>query len=339
MVGPVILGIVLAMVAAAVASAAEAWHARRVRRVAYLAYGSAGEPAAWVRAVPVLRVVGVGLSVWGLVVLLLVQPESKDREPDPEASQHLLVCMDASPSMYVADAGPDPRNPEMRNIRAGNVVQAILDRLDAEQTRITVFAIYTGALPVAEETFDKNVARNFFDGVPMYAAFDAGPTRLTSGVGEALEYARRWERGSALLLVVSDGDSERGESIRAIPNSIADAIVIGVGDPRRATDVSGHRSKQNGDSLRKLASRLGGRYFDANERHLPSSVLAGLSMVQPSVADGIGLRDLGVAVLAIGAVLTAFVGPMLAAFGVRRAAGPAIVHEREPRRSEIGVTA
>ncbi len=53
-----------------------------------------------------------------------------------------------------------------------------------------------------------NVVRNVLDGLPLYAAFEAGPTKLSSGVNDALAYARKWKADSATLLVISDGDSE-----------------------------------------------------------------------------------------------------------------------------------
>lgn len=94
-----------------------------------------------------------------------------------------------------------------------------------------------------------NVVRNLLDGLPLYAAFESGPTKLSSGVNEALNYARKWEAKSATLVVISDGDSEEKIAVRLIPSSIADTIVIGVGDPMRPTMVSGHRSTQDTTSL------------------------------------------------------------------------------------------
>ncbi len=93
----------------------------------------------------------------------------------------------------------------------------LLDRLDTETTRVTVFAVYTKSIPVIEETFDMNVVRNLLDGLPLFAAFEAGPTKLSSGVNDALQYARQWESKSATLVVVSDGDSEERAEVRPFP--------------------------------------------------------------------------------------------------------------------------
>jgi Ca-activated chloride channel family protein len=296
---------------------AEWVHERRMRRVSHLAFGAEGKPRAWTTSAPVLRSVGAGLVTFGLIVLTMQEPEAVETRPTAEASKHLLVCLDASPSMYVADSGPSGK--EKRSVWAGQLIQAILDRLDTETTRVTVFAVYTKGLPVIEATFDMNVVRNLLDGLPLYAAFESGSTRLTDGVAEAMEYARQWEPNSATLVVISDGDADNKKPVRFVPSSIADAIVIGVGDPVRPTMVAGHRSKQDATSLRALAQKLGGIYYQGNSKHLPSEVLNELTMIRPRVTDAIGLRELAFITIGAGAGLLALVGPALSVFG-RRAA-------------------
>jgi len=315
MVSPWTAGLLSAVAAGSLAAAGEWLHARRVRRVSVLAFGRAGRAARWAAAVPTLRVCGMALAAWGLAVLLMMQPGPVEVEPAAEASKHLLVCLDSSPSMFVRDAGPDPLERVSRMVRAGHVLQAILDRLDARETRVTVFALYTDALPVVEETYDKDVVQHLFDGLPMYMAFEAGPTELVPGVAKALEYARRWPKQSALLVVVSDGDISGGARIRAIPQAIADSIVIGVGDPRRSTRVAGHASKQDTASLRALAGQLRGLYHEGNRRHLPSRALAQLRVIKPRLEDAIGLRDAAVGALSVGSAILGVLGPLLAAFG------------------------
>ena len=312
---PVMLATIVALGVGAVVALAEWVHQRRIARVAHLAFGLPGRPRAWVRAVPTLRTVAGALVAWGLVVLLLQEPEVVETRPTKEASKHLLVCLDASPSMYVADSGPSGR--EKRAVWAGELIQAILDRLDTETTRVTVFAIYTKGLPVIEDTFDMNVVRNLLDGLPLYAAFEAGQTKLADGIGDAMEYARAWEPNSATLVVVSDGDADSQKPVRFVPSSIADSIVIGVGDPVRPTMVAGHRSKQETTSLRTLASSLDGVYYQGNSKHLPSEMLNGLTMIKPRVTDAIGLRELAFAAIGAGATVLALAGPALSLFGRR----------------------
>ncbi len=106
MLDPSILGLGCAVVVALLVAVAETLHSRRIERVAHLAFGVGGRPRWWVVVAPVVRVLSAAAVVWGLVVLALLPPRTIEKEPTQEASKHLLVCLDASPSMFVEDAGP-----------------------------------------------------------------------------------------------------------------------------------------------------------------------------------------------------------------------------------------
>jgi len=314
MVNNVFFSAVLAALGIGICVAVAEWiHNRRIARVAYLAFGNKGQARYWAAFAPIVRCVGASLTAFGLMTLFLMEPSAIEKEPTQNASKQLLICLDASPSMYVADSGPDGK--KKRAVWAGEVIQAILDRLDTDTTRVTVFAVYTKSIPVIEETFDMNVVRNLLDGLPLFAAFDSGPTRLSSGVNEALTYARKWGPRSATLVVISDGDSEDKIAVRSIPSSIADSIVIGVGDPTRPTMVSGHRSTQDTSSLKSLANKLKGIYHQGNNRHLPSEVLSRLAMVQPRIGEGVGIREVALGCIMIGGCLVTLIGPALLLLG------------------------
>jgi hypothetical protein len=261
-----------------------------------------------------------------MAILLFLEPAAVEKEPTSEASKHLLVCLDASPSMFVEDSGPDGKT--KRAIWAGEVIQAILDRLDAESTRVTVFAVYTKSIPVIEDTFDMNVVRNLLDGLPLYAAFESGSTKLSTGINDALTYARRWKPDSSTLLIVSDGDSNDQSQIRSMPASIADTIIVGVGDPVRPTMIFGHRSTQDVASLKSLALKMKGIYHQGNNKHLPSSILDKLTMIRPRIGKGMGLREWAVWCIGIGGWILALIGPALLLFG-KNASAHYVVQKRQ----------
>lgn len=318
---PVYFASAIALVVLLLGGFAERMHAKRVGRIAYLLYGETEKGSAFARFSPLLRCVAMAGCIWGLVILLLVPAEVAEIEPDPDASKHLLICLDASPSMFLEDSGPKlpgEENAQQRIVRAGDVMRAILDRIDAEKTRVTVFGVYTRAVPILEETFDKSVVDNLFDGLPIFAAFEQGETKLSSSVSDAVEYARRWPAGSTLLLIVSDGDSNDTTPIRAVPKSIAETLVIGVGKTNSATTIAGHASKQDAASLRRLASELRGTYFDANQMHLPTSILDRLAVVQPRVGNRVQLRDAALIIFSCGAVVLAALVPLLSLLGTPR---------------------
>lgn len=310
--------IAIALLVVGVVALAEWLHARRVRRIARLAFGPDARPSFWTALVPGARIVAAGLVTWGLLYLGAYDPVEIDRRPAKNASKHVLLCFDASPSMHIADAGPE-KEKVSRAIWGGKVAQAILDRLDMETTRVTIVAFYTEALPIVKETFDKEVVRNVLDGLPMYAAFEPGGTDVSKGLAEAFEVARPWPKDSTLLVVVTDGDSAGNPAPGRAPSSISDSIVIGVGDSNRTTPLWGRPSRQDSASLRQLAVRLGGVYHDGNVKHLPTAVLDGLTMIQPRPGANLALRDLALFAVGFGGFTLALATPTLLMFGRRRA--------------------
>lgn len=317
----------IALAVAAIAGVGEWVHRRRVSRVARLAFGPSGRPSQWVAAAPFVRVMGIAAAAWGASVLIAYDPVGGDQTPAPRASKQLLIALDVSPSMLLKDAGPDAER-VTRSQWAGKVVQGVLDRLDMKQTRITMVAFYTKAMTVLTDTTDKNVISNMFDGLQLHVAFDPGQTDLASGVNAALQVARPWARRSTTLIVISDGDAKSELGQVTLPPAIADTIVIGVGDPTKATIISGHSSKQETLSLKALAARLGGVYHEGNRLHLPKEVLANLAMISPHAGGEIGMRDAALIALGVGCSLTALIGPALMLLGLKRG------HARE-RRSRL----
>ena len=292
---------------------AEWLHARRVARVARLAFGPSGRASNWTIVVAPSRTIAAALATWGLMFLVTYDPIEIDRKPAKIASNHLLVLLDVSPSMQLKDSGAEAQGIS-RAKRAGEVVQAVLDRLDMENTRISIVAFYTDALAIVQDTFDKEVIRNALDGLPMYTAFEPGPTDLKKGLVKAFEIARLWPADSATLLIVTDGDVATGIP-SVIPSSIADTIVVGLGDPVKSSDVNGHASRQDTMGLRQLATRLGGFYHDGNRKHLPSDVVNSLTMIAPRVGGNWSVRDLALLAVGIGCSTLAFIGPLLTFFG------------------------
>jgi len=311
------LAFLAALATTLIASLAEWRHARRVARVARLAFGPAGAPAWWAGAAPVVRIAGLSAAVWGAIILAHWDPVETDVKPSPRAARQLLVVLDVSPSMNLKDAGPEV-DKVSRGVWGGRVLQGILDRLDMKDTRVSLVAFYTKALPVLQDTTDKNVVSMVTGGLPLYVAYDAGETDMASGLEQAFELSKGWARGSTTLVVISDGDLKAAPRVPRKPLSIADVIVIGVGDPSKATIISGHTSKQDEWTLRQLAASLGGYYHQGNTRHLPTEVVEKLASISPRVGSLIGTREAALAALGAGGGMVGLIGPMLAWFGVRR---------------------
>ena len=311
------IALLAAVAALLLATLGEWMHAKRTARIARLAFGETGRPARWTVIAPFVRVLGLTLTAFGAAILFQFDPIESDDTPNPRASRQLLVVLDVSPSMNLKDSGPDTEK-LMRGVWAGTVLQGILDRIDMKDTRISLIAFYTKALPMLQDTTDKNLLPNLMDGIPLYTAFKSGDTDMQSGSDAAFAMAKGWARGSTTLVVISDGDLTKTVNPGPRPASIADVIVIGVGDPVRGMVLSGHNSRQDAWVLKTLAGRLDGYYHDGNTKHLPSEIIDQLTMIAPRVGDVLSLREAGLVALGFGCAALGLIGPLLLWFGTPR---------------------
>jgi Ca-activated chloride channel family protein len=299
----------------ALAALAEWLHVRRCQRVARLAFGPAGRAREWTVVVPWLRVLAISALVWGLFTLLAIKPRSARSDKVPEGGyRHLVLALDVSPSMQLQDAGPAGQ--QTRAKRASDVLMSLLQRIAIDQVRVSIVAFYTGAKPVLVDTFDLELVKNALDDLPLDLAFDPGKTSLLGSVRDAAELAKAWQPQSTTLVVVSDGDTIPDTGLTELPRSILRTLIVGVGDSRAGKFIDGHQSRQDLSTLRQLAGRLRGVYFDANEKHLPSDLLRSLARTLPMRdTRERGRRELALAAVGIGSFVLAALPVALALAG------------------------
>ncbi len=302
--------------AALLATVAEVLHARRVAQLKRLAFGPDEGAALWAKLTPAFRALAVAALAWGLTTLLMLSPKihRADASIEEGPPKRLLLVLDVSPSMRLEDAGPSGEQPRMG--RASDVLESFFKRVAISTYRISVVAVYNGAKPVVVDTRDLEVVRNILNDLPMHYAFNAGRTDLFAGLDEAAEIAAPWEPDSTVLMLVTDGDTVPSTGLPAMPASISDVLVIGVGDPRQGSFIDGQQSRQDVATLRQLAVRLKGTYHDANEKHIPSALIASLGR-DSSSGDLVRLTRREYALIAIGlsALVLAALPPLLQHFG------------------------
>jgi Ca-activated chloride channel family protein len=318
---PVLVAALVAIGAALLAALGEVLHAARVRRVARLAFGPGGRPRAWTWAAAPLKVLAVAGLAWGLVVLLLLEPEPKKVERVAEGDErHVVLVLDVSPSMRLEDAGP--QLDESRLKRADELLQSFFARVPVERYRVSVVAVYNGAKAVVVDTTDLEVVRNILGDLPMHYAFDPGKTRLFDGLEAAADLARPWNPRSATVLVLSDGDTVPARGMPRMPASVRSVLVIGVGDPRAGTWIDGKQSRQDVATLRQLGARLGGAYVDGNQRHVPSDVIElALGRTETSAFEQLTLREYALGAVGLGAAALALLPLLLNTLGTSFPAG------------------
>ena len=306
------------------AALGELLHARRVRAVAHLVHGPDGRPTPLARIAPPLRTLALGGVVWGLVTLLFVDPKVHKSEEIPDSEwRHLLLVYDVSPSMLLKDAGPNGNL--TRAARSRELLESLFERVPIGKFKITVIATYNGAKPVVEDTKDLEVVRHMLSEVDMRFAFKAGSTKLFDGIAEAARIAKPWRVGSALLVIVSDGDTVPATGMPTLPPSIGGTLVVGVGDNLAGKFIAGHQSKQDESTLRQVAIRLGGEFHNGNKRHVPSDVLAAAAAdARAALIEQLTLREYALLAIVVSTMLLALLPMLLHWFGTRWQPGAAV---------------
>lgn len=311
---------------------AEALHHRRCRALAPLAFGPTRRPAVWARAAPALRVLGLAALAWGLAALLTVDPKVHKAAGEEELEErHLLLVLDVSPSMRLKDSGP--KGDQSRMQRARELMGSFFRRVPMAAYRSTVIAVYNGAKPVVVGSRDLGILRNILGDLPMHYAFRPGKTELLSGLREAAKVARPWKPKSAVLVLISDGDTVPPTGMPVLPPSIADVLVVGVGDPVNGRFIDGRQSRQDRSALRQIAVRLRGRYHNGNARHLSSTVLGELGRSgDASPLERLSRREYALIAVGASAAWLALLPLLLHLFGAawRPGARPRSTQENKP---------
>lgn len=320
------------MLAALACLAAEWLHAWRVERVARLAFGPSGKPASWARLAPLARTAAIGALCWGLAMLWLLPPRAHRGGEVPENERRqLLLVLDVSPSMRLADAGPTGK--QQRAQRAADLLASFFARIPLDRYRTSIVATYTEAKPVVVGTSDLEVVRNILHDLPMQYAFPAGSTDLLSGIREAARMAQPWNPRSTTLVLLSDGDTVAPTGMPTLPASIDRMLVVGVGDPVAGQFIDGHMSRQDVSTLRQMAVRLRGKYFNGNAKHLPSDLVRTIAL-----GEGVGLderltlREYALLAAFVGATVLAVLPWLLTTFGTRWSPGVKAGVIRTPSR-------
>lgn len=305
----------------------EVLHARRVHRLRHLVFGPKGAPAAWAAAAPFLRILSSSALAWGLTTLIFVEPKVHAGEEIPEDEwRHLLLVYDVSPSMMLKDAGAS--GDQTRHERARELIDSMFERVKIGQYKVSVIATYNGAKPVVTDTKDIEVVRHMLTEVDLQYAFKVGKTKLFDGIQVACDLARSWRVNSALMVVVSDGDTVPSTGMPKLPPSIGGTLVIGVGDHLSGSFIGGQQSRQDESTLRQVAIRTGGEFHNGNRRQVPSDILnAAAKDSRKPLLEQLTLREYALFAVLVASLLLALLPVLLHYFGTRWRPGVPFVRE------------
>lgn len=271
-----------ALAAAGIGALGEWLHARRTARISPLAFGPAGKPRAWTGVASFVRIAALAGIAWSLITLLAYNHLVRERDQRAVTTRHLMVLLDVSPSMLLADAGEG--GADLRNTRASAVLKSVLDRVPGDNIRFSAAGFYTEARMMVKECKDRELILHLAGGTPFHITYKPGKTDIVASLNQAGEFMKEWPRKSTTLLVISDGDSMAPTGLKPMPSCVSNVIVAGVGDSARGSFIDGHLSRQDTANLSQLARRLGGRFFDCNVRQIPSDMLKPLNSEDPAAA-------------------------------------------------------
>ena len=264
--------------------------------------------------VPPLRALAFAGIVGALVTLIAFEGSSRMQERTTAATRHLMVLLDVSPSMELADAGED--GAQSRRNRAGVLLKSVMERAHGEQTRVSMACFYTDAMLLVKECADREVVWNFADNLPLHIAYRPGKTSLLKSLNTAGGFVEDFPRKSVTLLVLTDGDAIPGTGLKPMPSSVADVVIVGLGNPGRGTFIDGHLSRQDTASLSQLARRLRGHYHDGNVKQVPSNLLRHLAAPDDRQdAFQVSLRTLAIITLAVCAAVISLLPLLLEHLG------------------------
>lgn len=302
---------------------AELLHSGRVRKVAGLVFGKSQKPAYWAMLAAPLRIVAMGLLCWGLLTLMMGKPKTHNSvELESAKQRHVVLLLDVSPSMRLEDAGSD--NDKSRMSRASEVVQSLFDRVPIRQYKLSVIAFYNDAIPVVIDTNDIEVVKNALNDLPMHYAFKGKETDLFAGLEKAAEIVKPWQPKSTIMLVISDGDTVPSSGMPKMPKSVADVLVIGVGDPVSGKFISGRHSRQDISTLRQVATRMSGQFHNGNSKHISTDMIKQLTQETAKTRwEDLSRREYALAAIGVGAAIISLLPLLLHYFGTRHYIGVA----------------
>ncbi len=272
MVAPDVITLSVLLAVLVIGVVAEWMHARRVNRLAGLAFGPECRPRWFARWAASWRIASLLLLSWGLLTLYFLPAKVHEHvDGGTKRERHLVILLDVSPSMRLQDAGPLGK--QSRRQRCQQIVSDFQQRVSTDHYLISIFAFFNGVKPVVVDTKDGELVQHILRDLPLYQAFQPGKTKLYDGLKEVASITRMWGPKSTTLLVLTDGDTEKLKGVPEMPRSIANVLFVGVGDSRTGSFIAGKQSRQNASTLRHVAVRLHGDYFDGNVKQVPTKLL------------------------------------------------------------------
>ena len=235
--------------------------------------------------------------IFALLIISFLGPSYGDSKREIKSvGKDIMICVDLSKSMDAFDV--QPTRLEKVKFELKKVVEAF------NSDRIGIIIFSSEAFMQCPLTFDQNALNLFIEtlnsGLVPSSGTDFGPPlkMALSKVGD--EDGPSAQQKSKVIILISDGE-DFGEETTEIAKEIEDRNIklftLGVGTEKGSqiyagrtykTDRQGNTviSKLNSTSLRSLASKTGGQYFEINEsRNDVSRMINIISHIEGELRD------------------------------------------------------
>ncbi|MEM1043460.1 MAG: VWA domain-containing protein [Bacteroidota bacterium] len=266
------------------------WEWRRARRrPASLSFSdtSAAEtvaPTVWVRLRGLPAVLRLGALTLG--ILALARPQIRDTVVERSAEGiDIIMVLDLSTSMKAEDFRPN------RFEAAKDVAARFVDGRTSDRIGLIVFAAQ--AYTQAPLTLDYDFLKEMLRSVQMGLIEDG--TAIGTALATATARLRDSEAESKVIILLTDGQNNRGEVDPATAADVAEAIgvkvyAIGVGSegrdafgrrlPDRMRQLLPQSAQIDEAMLTTVAEKTGGRYFRATDREALAAIYDEISELE-----------------------------------------------------------
>jgi Ca-activated chloride channel family protein len=236
--------------------------------------------------------------IFALLILSFLGPSFGDSKKEIKSiGKDIMICVDLSKSMEAFDVQPT------RLEKVKFEMKKIVESFNSDRLGVIIFS--SEAFMQCPLTFDQNALNLFIETmntnlVPSAGTDFAPPLSLALKKLTEQEQTTSSQQKSKIIVLISDGE-DFGEETSEIAKEIEDKDIklftLGVGTEAGSKissgigfkkDQSGNAviSKLNSSSLKALASKTGGQYFEINEnRNDVSKLINTISKIEGELRD------------------------------------------------------
>lgn len=239
----------------------------------------------------------VRTAILALLIIALLGPSFGDSKREIQSiGKDIMICVDLSKSMDAFDVQPT----RLEKIKFE--MKRVVDAFYSDRVGIVIFS--AEAFMQCPLTFDQNALHLFIEtlntNLVQSAGTDFGPPLRMALTKLTQDEESRTQQKSKVIILISDGE-DFGEDTDEVAQEIEDngirLFTLGIGTEAGSqigsgrgykTDRSGNTiiTKLNSSSLKGLASRTNGQYFEINEsRNDVSRLINTISRIEGELRD------------------------------------------------------